>query len=208
MKKKIVIGDSVANLDKEICQILASNQICIFDDALDKDFCRELIQKFISERKFKKTNIASDYGIVSFNEQNITESTGWKREHNIIFDYVQHYEELYKKSLNIPDYAWPKNHGYEQSRIKQYLPNLYDRFDPHVDVGNYNSARRFLVMFWYLNDVVEGGETEFVLNDYSIKIKPKAGRLLCFPPMWTHPHAGLPPVSCEKYIVGTYLHYI
>jgi len=29
-----------------------------------------------------------------------------------------------------------------------------------------------------------------------------------FPPLWTHPHAGLKPISNAKYIIGGYLHYI
>ena len=36
-----------------------------------------------------------------------------------------------------------------------------DQFKDHVDVGDYNSARRFLVCFLYLNDVKEGGPQIF-----------------------------------------------
>jgi len=62
-----------------------------------------------------------------------------------------------------------------------------------------------------LNDVNEGGETVFQLNrevSPSIKVQPKTGKLLMFPPLWTHPHLALPPVSGPKYIVGGYLHYV
>lgn len=166
------------------------------------------MMKYLENKDHKRTNMASDFGIVSFHEQNITENKHWAKENNVVFDYVHHYKNLYAKTMNIPDYAWPKEFGFEHSRIKQYSTNGYDRFDPHVDVGNYNSARRFLVMFWYLNDVMIGGETEFYFDDVHIKVKPKEGRLLCFPPMWTHPHAGLAPISNEKFIVGTYLHYV
>jgi hypothetical protein len=41
-----------------------------------------------------------------------------------------------------------------------------------------------------------------------IKVQPKAGRLLMFPPLWTHPHIGMMPISNAKYIIGGYLHYI
>lgn len=208
MIKKITIADSVDSLDKETLALLTSKNILVVDNALDGDFCRELIVKYHENKDHKRTNMASDFGIVSFHEQNITENKHWAKENNVVFDYVKHYKDLYAKMMKIPDYAWPKEFGFEQSRIKQYSTNRYDRFDPHVDVGNHNSARRFLVMFWYLNDVLIGGETEFYFNDVHIKIKPKEGRLLCFPPMWTHPHAGLPPVSNEKFILGTYLHYV
>ena len=90
--------------------------------------------------------------------------------------------------------------------MKKYVAEDDDRFDPHVDVGDHSSARRFLALFFYLNDVDEGGETWF--TKMGIKVKPEAGRCLIFPPTWTYPHAGLPPLNTNKYIIGTYLHYI
>ena len=85
-----------------------------------------------------------------------------------------------------------------------------DEFKFHVDVQDYASARRFLVYFWYLNTVEEGGETCFQLNrqhEIEVKVQPQTGRLLMFPPMWTHPHVALPPISGPKYIMSAYLHY-
>ena len=64
-------------------------------------------------------------------------------------------------------------------------------------------AARYLVFLWYLNDVADGGETVFV--DIDMKVAPRAGRLLVFPPYWMYQHAGLPPVSNDKYIISTYL---
>ena len=63
---------------------------------------------------------------------------------------------------------------------------------------------RFLVFFLYLNDN-EGGETMF--PDYDIKVQPKAGRMLMFPPNWTHKHKANKPINQPKYILGSYLHY-
>ena len=40
-----------------------------------------------------------------------------------------------------------------------------------------------------------------------MKIDPKKGRLVMFPPMWMFPHNGKPPISGPKYILSTYLHY-
>ena len=116
-------------------------------------------------------------------------------------------------SANIKDYQLPDEFGYETVRIKRYLSNDYDRFDDHVDVGNHASSRRFLAFFVYLNNVEEGGETEF-LNIYKpgtyikFKINPKAGRMVVFPPLWNWPHAGRKPVTGEKYLLHSYLHYV
>ena len=89
--------------------------------------------------------------------------------------------------------------------MKKYMPNNIDEFKEHVDVGDYASARRFLVFFLYLDDN-EAGETSF--TNYDIKVKPKAGRLLMFPPTWTYLHTGHKPKDKPKYIIGSYLHYV
>ena len=89
--------------------------------------------------------------------------------------------------------------------MHKYSATAGDRFDTHIDVGNHESARRFVSFFMYMNDVTEGGETFFEQLDY--KVTAKCGRIVMFPPMWMFPHAGLPPVSDDKYIVTTYLHY-
>jgi hypothetical protein len=51
--------------------------------------------------------------------------------------------------------------------------------------------------------VVEGGETVFPQLD--VRIAARQGRLLAFPPYWMFQHAGLPPLSGDKYILSTYL---
>jgi len=103
----------------------------------------------------------------------------------------------------------PKEYGYEQHRIKKYEPNGVDQFDWHADVGDYQSARRYVVMFYYLNDVAEGGDTLFDLGGESLYgVKPKAGRVVCFPPTFMYPHKGAMPISGPKYIISTYSHYL
>ena len=61
------------------------------------------------------------------------------------------------------------------------------------------------VLFWlvYLNDVSEGGETEFYY--FSQKVKPKRGRLLIAPAGFTHTHRGNVPLSGNKYILASWL---
>ena len=54
----------------------------------------------------------------------------------------------------------------------------------------------------YMNDVDEGGETEFLYQQK--KIKPKTGRVVIFPASFTHQHRGNPPMS-NKYIITGWL---
>jgi hypothetical protein len=58
---------------------------------------------------------------------------------------------------------------------------------------------RHLVFMTYLNDVDDGGETEFLYQN--IKIKPKKGLTLIWPADWTHTHRGIISPTQDKYII-------
>jgi hypothetical protein len=62
---------------------------------------------------------------------------------------------------------------------------------------------RKLVTMMYLNDVDDGGETEFLYQKK--RIRPKQGRVLIFPAGFTHTHRGNPPLSGDKYILTSWL---
>ena len=98
--------------------------------------------------------------------------------------------------------------------MKRYEPP-HQHFNWHMDhspelprklLENPESSKSFLrsmVFLFYLNDVEEGGETEFLYQD--LKVKPKAGSLIIFPPYYTHAHRGNAPISGKKYIINTWL---
>ena len=62
---------------------------------------------------------------------------------------------------------------------------------------NWNLHTRTMAWMAYLNDVEEGGETEFLYQQ--LKIKPKKGTVVIWPGSYTHLHRGNPPMS-DKYI--------
>lgn len=67
-----------------------------------------------------------------------------------------------------------------------------------------NTLTRHLTTMVYLNDVEDGGETEFLYQ--SRRVKPRKGRVVIFPVQWTHTHRGNPPLSGDKIIATTWLH--
>ena len=69
----------------------------------------------------------------------------------------------------------------------------------HSEHGNREFSVRVGVYILYLNDVEEGGETEFLY--LSKRINPKKGRLLIFPPNYPWAHRGNPPLTGSKYIM-------
>jgi hypothetical protein len=64
---------------------------------------------------------------------------------------------------------------------------------------------RFLAWMLYLNDVEEGGETEFFY--YGKRFKPTSGTVLIWPAGFTHAHRGNPPISGTKYIATGWFRY-
>lgn len=65
------------------------------------------------------------------------------------------------------------------------------------------SLHRVLLFQFYLNDVAEGGETEFFYQRRSIE--PRAGRLVIAPAGFTHTHKGHVPRSGDKYIATSWI---
>jgi hypothetical protein len=75
----------------------------------------------------------------------------------------------------------------------------------HFESDSRRQGGRVLVYTIYLNDVEEGGETEFLYHP--LRIKPKQGSVLIFPAGFTHTHRGNPPISNEKYIITGWLEF-
>lgn len=69
----------------------------------------------------------------------------------------------------------------------------------HSERFGMNTVERVLAWTIYLNDVTEGGETEFLYQ--GLRVSPKHGRIVIWPAGWTHVHRGNPPLSNTKYIL-------
>ncbi len=107
-------------------------------------------------------------------------------------------------------------------KVEQYMKALY-RLGPiqaqkyEAGSGNYNywhcevypqaphnePLHRSLLFMFYLNDVAEGGQTEFYYQEKSIQ--PQAGRMVIAPAYFTHTHRGAVPVSNDKYILTSWI---
>jgi len=177
--------------------------IHIYESVLESDICDFLISLY--EQVADKHERHENEGKPNFTQFNLTENRELSSEinqvHSHIIKKVFEYRDKYYEFID--NRVFPQEHALEQFRIKKYNPGGEDRFDTHVDVTNYESARRFLSFMWYLNDVEVGGNTVFK----DVRIQPKKGTLIVFPPLWMFPHKGESPISGPKYIMSTYLHY-
>jgi hypothetical protein len=76
----------------------------------------------------------------------------------------------------------------------------------HCEHGNIRYGNRLALAILYLNDVIDGGETEFLYQ--GIRVKPAQGTLIICPSGFTHTHRGNPPLAGEKYIMNTWIEFI
>lgn len=86
---------------------------------------------------------------------------------------------------------------------KKYLKNTGRYiYQNDFDIDNQKNYK-IMKFLWYLNDVDEGGTTEFFGGN--LKIKPTAGKIILFPASWTFPHCGKIPISSDKYIISGWI---
>ena len=76
----------------------------------------------------------------------------------------------------------------------------------HCEHGALPLGSRIALVMLYLNDVEEGGETEWLYQ--SRRVKPRTGTMVICPSGFTHTHRGNPPLSGEKYLINCWLEFI
>jgi len=88
----------------------------------------------------------------------------------------------------------------EPMAIQHYLPGGGFKIW-HFERNNSSDviARRHLAFMTYLNDVNDGGGTEFLYQE--TRVKAEKGLTLVWPSEWTHTHKGEVSPSEEKYII-------
>lgn len=173
--------------------------IKVFPDNLSKEVCDDIIARFIKDtRAYPGITQAGFKPLIKNSlDLNISVLDDWKDIDGILFKALHKALEDYNNhtsKFNAPIVY--ENHeicdlGFY---VKYYIKNN-GFYIWHED--NFFMEKRILTYIWYLNDVEEGGETEF-LNG---KVKPKTGTLVLFPATWTYIHRGNMPISSDKYII-------
>jgi len=177
--------------------------IRVYDADLPAPFCAQMIQSFEQLPRFQQPNgrghraglEQSAWMEINVTRMSDTAFLGYFRER--IDAALERYNRDVALGIPIPTSAKTAD-----LVLKRYRPGGAESFQPHFD-ALYEHCNRYLVFLWYLNDVAEGGETEF--PGLGVSVQPRTGRLLMFPPYWMYQHAGLPPRSGNKFIVSTYL---
>jgi hypothetical protein len=180
--------------------------IGIYPNAFSKEFCQNVIQyfedmesggftfnrqEFESASKMKKDDEA--IFLSEFEQIKLTSKPMAKEFHKVFWeDCYRQYAENYS-ILN----SCAHHNIYEIKLQKTQIGGGFH--DWHAEAMDRSTSSRLLVWTVYLNDVQEGGETEFLYQHK--RVKPEAGTCLIWPAAFTHTHRGNPPISNEKYIL-------
>jgi Rps23 Pro-64 3,4-dihydroxylase Tpa1-like proline 4-hydroxylase len=171
--------------------------------ALPADFCEEVIRRFEAQPEYHHAGRigqtqSKDLSIKKTTDLVVSDKDDWKDIDQIFFRCVAAALREFRESY--PYFKGPfKDMGYQ---VQRYRVGEYYQW--HIDGGSHQFSQRQLVVLWYLNDVPSpGGETEFLYQD--VKIAPEQGKLVLFPPFWTHEHKAAMVEKGIKYIATTWV---
>jgi hypothetical protein len=191
-------------LQPRVVDYRIENFIGIFKNAFTKEFCEDAIKHY-------EDMVSSGHGINRFEFEKSARTD--KDDTQVFADDVD-YIPLRKLKKEFNELFWTKFFPiYEQeySSLKESGRHVNYSFKIqktkigggyhvwHYESGSREYCNRLLTWILYLNDVQEGGETEFLYQH--MRVKPEQGTLVIWPAAFTHTHRGNPPLSNEKYIV-------
>ena len=187
--------------------------IYIYDRALNKMVCRDIIKIFDLDETKGPGIVFGGYKPhikKAFNLDITTNNPKWNKLYDVLIEELYRNIKRYIKQVDEFSGCTNLSNGLtfvqcDDPMIQKYIKNE-GHYVYHDDFNaDYNRKRfRMFTYIFYLNDVFEGGETEFLFGKY--KIKPSAGKLLLFPASWTYPHCGKMPISNDKYIITGWIY--
>ena len=191
--------------------------IGVFDDVFEKEYCESLINTFELSVEMNKTVKRVDHG---YNPQQANNTMYYiandlfanqQRSQTFVdLEILQTFNktiwecyDVYRKKYGVLE-GVGRHQLNPDVKIQKTLPSEgYHVW--HCEHGDVQSSSRMMLVMLYLNDVEEGGETEFLYQ--SRRIEPKMGRLVFCPAQFTHTHRGNPPLKGNKYMMNGWLQY-
>ena len=179
-----------------------SDFIYIERNALPKSFCDNVIEKFEKDDRKRQGQVGGGVhlDIKRSSDLSITQLDDWKSYDEAFFrclnnglkKYIRFIPEEYIKHKALSELG--KDTGYQ---IQRTQPGDY--YIWHHD----QTTSRLVTFIWYLNDIKDGGYTEFIDGT---RIQPEAGKLIIFPATWDFLHRGVSPKTETKYLCTGWVH--
>jgi len=174
------------------------------ENALSNELCDEMVARFEANPEQQHNGrigqgVEEQESIKRSTDLRITGRSNWNDIDAKLLESIS--EALSQLSAEFPFFAVNEfqDKGYQLQRT-----NEGEFYHWHIDGGPGEFSQRQLVAIWYLNDVVgPGGTTDFALQE--ISVKPQRGKLVLFPPFWTHIHRNKTLEKGVKYIATTWV---
>jgi len=186
------------------------NFIGIYDNYILPEECNKAIELYEEQNKFHNT-----VNRIGFEESSVLTKQDqqffakarnidvwWTALKSMILNFDMAWQHYLQNTGAAAAYGNIDFH-YTTLKIQKTLPTEgYHVW--HIEHGKgFENEPRAFVFSVYLNDIEEGGETEFL--NFSKRVKPKTGRIVIWPAGFPYVHRGNPPLSGEKYIVTSWM---
>ena len=178
--------------------------------ALPKSECENLINNFETKWVGRQEEGLIGPGVLDTTMKQATEVFFYLGQEFSPFelDYLKYSIEDYIKEFPFLD-DLPSWGIYNVFKMQKYKPGegfFSLHCENHPTPIKTSFEKRLIAWMIYLNDVRDGGYTEFPTQDK--KFQPRCGDILMWPAYWTHPHRGIVSRTETKYILtGWYNFY-
>ena len=183
------------------------NFIGMFDNYLEPKVSDKLIEYFEANTHKSYDRISTDGSTKNFKDDlslTFYKTDLWIDENDMVCKALRECINVYLKTTAFLEYTGCKDLHFTHMKMQRTKPTGgYHLW--HIERNYSEACRRALVYTVYLNDINDGGETEFLFQ--KIRVKPKKGRVAIFPADFPYVHRGNPPLKKDKYILTSWFNF-
>jgi len=172
--------------------------------------CNEIIKFFEENKSMQRVGITAtgyDPKIKQTTDMAIQPSDLKNKKYSLFNSYFNLLKDCFLDYRN--QYPFLKHEFFNRTHIGNFNVQKYNSGDHfshlHSERVSLDSLHRLFAWMTYLNNVDDGGTTNF--EYYDIKVKPEIGKTLIWPAEWTHAHTGSILKSGTKYIITGWIQF-
>ena len=172
--------------------------------------CNEIIKFFEENKSMQRVGITAtgyDPKLKKTTDMVIQPSDLKNKKYSLFNSYFNLLKDCFLDYRN--QYPFLNHKFFNRTHIGNFNVQKYNSGDHfsqlHSERVSLDSLHRLFAWMTYLNNVDDGGTTNF--EYYDIKVKPEIGKTLIWPAEWTHAHTGSILKSGTKYIITGWIQF-
>ena len=186
-----------------------TNFIGVYDNYITKEECSKAIKFYENQSNFNQTvnRLQSEQSSIleKRDQQYFANGTNidawWTELKSLMVNFDLAFNHYISNTGAKEAYGVPFH--FTTLKIQKTLPTEgYHVW--HIEHGQgFDNEPRAFAFTVYLNNIEEGGETEFL--HFSKRVQPKTGRIVIWPAAFPYLHRGNPPLLGDKYILTSWM---